>query len=343
MATQARVRAMLDAGIPYEEVARRLGISPGLAYLIATGRPADGSDTVTPEQRTPYDVGASQRFANPKQAENPTTKGHVLDWVKQRALSDPQMLRASADRTAEPGEIKEPDDTELVAVLTRQHNQVTALLKQLSTIPGVKQGGSEQQKQRRKSIVDMITVKLSQHESAEEELLWPMVRKELDNGDELADTALEQEQKGQEILTDLGKLSPDEEQFDDLVEELALRLRQHVTHEEKVFLQLREQLAEDQRQTAGKRIRQARKLAPTRPHKRAPNQPGPAVAAAGAPAAAVDRLRDATGRRPAARKGKAPGEAAGKRRQAAEAEAERNSPAAEDTGKSTVKGKEGDR
>src|SRR5579884_2886153 len=96
---------MLRAGVPYEEIGRRLGIDPGLAYLIATGRPADGSDTVTPEQRTPYDVSASQRLANPETAENPTKKQHVLDWIKQRALSDPQMLRAAAERTAEPGDV----------------------------------------------------------------------------------------------------------------------------------------------------------------------------------------------------------------------------------------------
>ena len=322
MPTQQQVRAMLDAGIPYEEVGRRLGIDPGLAYLVATGRPADGSDTVTPAQQTPYDVGASQRFANTEHAENPTTKSHVLQWVKQRALSDAQMLRAAAERTAEPGEIEDPEDTELVTVLTRQHNQVTALLKQLSTIPGVKQGGSEQQRQRRKSIVDLMTVHLSRHESVEEELLWPFVRSQLDKGNELADTAIEQEQKGKEILTDLGKLSPDEERFDDLVDELALRLRQHVAHEDKVFLRLREQVPEEERRSVGKRMRQARKLAPTRPHKRSPNQPGPVVAAAGAPAAALDKLRDATGRRPAKRQGKAPGEAEGKRQQAAEAEAQ---------------------
>ena len=48
--TRQQVRALLDQGLDYREVARRLGISPGLAYLIATGLPADGGDAPAPEE-----------------------------------------------------------------------------------------------------------------------------------------------------------------------------------------------------------------------------------------------------------------------------------------------------
>ncbi|HVB06805.1 MAG TPA: hypothetical protein VNF07_11230 [Acidimicrobiales bacterium] len=43
------VRSLLAGGASYEEVARRLGVRPGLAYLIATGVPADSTDGLSPE------------------------------------------------------------------------------------------------------------------------------------------------------------------------------------------------------------------------------------------------------------------------------------------------------
>jgi hypothetical protein len=47
--TKQQVLAALDGGTDYPAAAR-LGIHPGLAYLVATGMPADGSDVPTPEE-----------------------------------------------------------------------------------------------------------------------------------------------------------------------------------------------------------------------------------------------------------------------------------------------------
>ncbi|OJU85423.1 MAG: hypothetical protein BGO11_07095 [Solirubrobacterales bacterium 70-9] len=75
MATRAQVRELLDRGLTYEMAARELGIRPGLAYMIATGRPAD--DAVAPAQ---------DLFEPP--AHNPTRNQAVIDWVKERAARD---------------------------------------------------------------------------------------------------------------------------------------------------------------------------------------------------------------------------------------------------------------
>lgn len=45
MATRAQVQRLLEEGYDYRTAAARLGIAPGEAYLLATGRPADGSDS----------------------------------------------------------------------------------------------------------------------------------------------------------------------------------------------------------------------------------------------------------------------------------------------------------
>jgi hypothetical protein len=82
MPTRAQVRQLVDSGRTYEQAARALGIHPGLAYMIATGLPADGGDI-----------------------ENPTRKQDVLEWMKGRAAADAQMRQAAA-RTGSSAEAK---------------------------------------------------------------------------------------------------------------------------------------------------------------------------------------------------------------------------------------------
>ncbi len=186
------VRALAEQGVSYDEIGERLGVHPGLAYLIGTGLSADGSDAPSARaHERPGFLGTSQQLSNPEPADNPTAKSSVHEWIKRRALADEQMRRAGAKRTADPGTRQKSEDRapDVADVLTRDHNQVTNLLKQLSTIPGAKKGGSAARMSARKSIVDMITVALSAHVSAEERYFWPAVRETLDDGDDLAEQA----------------------------------------------------------------------------------------------------------------------------------------------------------
>lgn len=80
MPTRAQVRELLEAGLTYEAAARRLGIRPGLAYMLATGRPADDDE-----------APAQDLFEPP--AQDPTTNRAVLDWVKERAARDLRAAR----------------------------------------------------------------------------------------------------------------------------------------------------------------------------------------------------------------------------------------------------------
>jgi hypothetical protein len=309
MATRDQVLSMLNdsaAASGYSEIARSLGVPAGQAYMIATGLPADGSDSLAPEdlERPGLLEGSTQFLSNPS-AENPTSKEHVLDWLKERARSDAAMRDAFRRRDAEPGEPQRPEDkTDIADVLTRDHDRMTALLEELSAIPGKKQGGSESDLSRRESIVDMITVSASRHESVEEEYFWPTVREILPKGEELAAGAIAQEQEAAETLAALGKHSPDEEEFDGLVEKLVMSMRKHVAFEDKVLMALRSAVKPEDRQGWGEKVRKQERLAPTRPHPHAPRSPAPAVKAAGAAGAALDALRDAAGNRPAKRKGK---------------------------------------
>lgn len=262
VATREQVLALVDQGLDYPEIARRLGVPAGQAYLIATGMPADGGDTYTDAERQRTGVLPTAQHLLGARAENPTTKPSVLEWTKARVGRDVQMQAAARERDPEPAEPQETgtdEDSDALVVLTRDHNQVKALQKQLQTLPSHATGGSPEHLARRKSIVDMITVRLSQHEAAEEQYLWPTVRQVLPDGDRQAEQGIGQEQQGKETLAALGELQPDTAEFDEQVERLVLLLRTHVAYEEKLFLELRAAMPDEDRRQLGRRLLAAKK------------------------------------------------------------------------------------
>jgi hypothetical protein len=83
MAMRAQVQRLLDEGHDYLTAADRLGIAPGEAYLLATGRPADGSDSRY--FTDPRDLPSSpQRLVGPPPV-NPMRHPAVDAWVRERA------------------------------------------------------------------------------------------------------------------------------------------------------------------------------------------------------------------------------------------------------------------
>ena len=89
MTTPDQVRARLQAGRSYEAVARELGIAPGLAYMLATGAPADFSDDEHPGERDGRAelADSSQRLVNPHQ-HNPQRNPAVIAWIRRRAAAE---------------------------------------------------------------------------------------------------------------------------------------------------------------------------------------------------------------------------------------------------------------
>ena len=79
MPTRAQVLALLDEGQSFEAAGQALGIAPGQAYMIATGLPADGSDTPHPEEvhaqaRTAGEHAGSRQSESPQP--HPRRDGH---------------------------------------------------------------------------------------------------------------------------------------------------------------------------------------------------------------------------------------------------------------------------
>jgi hypothetical protein len=89
MPTRDQVTELLGAGESFEGAGRALGIPPGQAYMIATGRPADdgGGQSPTGPAGT-WRVGAgSQQLVNPP-AVNPIRDETILAWVRERAARE---------------------------------------------------------------------------------------------------------------------------------------------------------------------------------------------------------------------------------------------------------------
>ena len=100
MATREEVQRLLDEGLSYEAAAERLGVPAGQAYMIATGRPADGSEIPASQDAEPDPGGSTQHLANPPH-ENPTSSQQVHDWIAGRTAADAQMRAAARDAGAD--------------------------------------------------------------------------------------------------------------------------------------------------------------------------------------------------------------------------------------------------
>ena len=268
MPTREQVLALVRTRRSYPLAAKELGIPPGQAYLIATGIPADGSGTAGPDELGGAGSGRSstQDLVHPEvQAARPELTRAVHDWMAGRAKGDAQMQEATPSTTAPLARVGEEAYHDIASVVTRDHNQVVALLRQLAAIPGVTKGGTAVHRSRRASILDMVAVVLARHESTEEEVLWPAVREHVEDGEAFRATALGQEQQERDIVVELATLDPSTARFDERCGELEAVNRRHVAFEDRVLLALRDAMTREDQDELGARFRRREADAQARP------------------------------------------------------------------------------
>ncbi len=146
--------------------------------------------------------------------------------------------------------------------------------------------------ERKQDIANQIIRELSVHAAIEEEILYPVVREALPDGDELAQESLQEHHEAKQVLADLDGMSPDGPEFDRRVGQLMKDIEHHVEEEEgEMFPKVQQALDEESLADIGRELEEAKKRAPTRPHAGAPDQP-PGIKVAGPAAALIDRLRD---------------------------------------------------
>ena len=138
-----------------------------------------------------------------------------------------------------------------------------------------------------------LTKELVRHEVAEEEIVYPEVRKAIPNGDRLADARIKEQAQAEELLAEMEKAGTDDLNFAADLEKLQRAVLDHAEKEETlIFEPFRQAVDQDRREQLGSRYEKAKAAAPTHPHPNAPDTP-PGNIAVGSVAALIDRARDA--------------------------------------------------
>jgi hemerythrin-like domain-containing protein len=177
--------------------------------------------------------------------------------------------------------------------LRQDHKSVLGMLEVLDEAPsgtGADISGLE-------TMVTNLVIAESQHEAIEEQLFWPAVRDALEDGDALADRAIEQEQHGKELLQRLMDGRPGEAEYHEALQHFVQAGRDHIAYEQDVvFPRFEAAVSREHLDKLGEKLERAKKIAPTRPHPDTP--PNPTVLKTmGMVTATVDHVRDAfTGR-----------------------------------------------
>ena len=180
-----------------------------------------------------------------------------------------------------------------IDLLVRDHREVEQLFKQFEKLT------DRAHKAKEKLVLKMIR-ELAIHSAVEEMLFYPAVRTaalKADSrlGEGASDMVLESLEEHHVVkwtLAELEKMTPEDERYDAKVTVLMESVRHHVEEEqEDLFVKARKLLGEKVLEELGERMAKAKKLAPTRPHPRAPDTP-PGNIVAGTMAAMMDRTKD---------------------------------------------------
>lgn len=173
-------------------------------------------------------------------------------------------------------------ERDAIDVVIADHRHAEALFTRIEAGPAVDQ-----------ATLDELIRELSIHAAIEEQVLYPAVRREVGGGEDLVEHSLDEHQEAKELLLSIEKAGADDPQTPQLLAKLIAGVREHVQEEEgKILPQLKSSVSPQTLSALGEALEQAKKMAPTHPHPKAPNTP-PGNVVTGAPAALVDRARDA--------------------------------------------------
>ena len=172
-------------------------------------------------------------------------------------------------------------ENDVVELLLRQHQLVRQYFSEVENSTG----------EERREAFDRLRRLLAVHETAEEEVVHPMARRVLPDGDQLIDRRLDEENHAKRILEDLDATGADSVDFETKLSTLKTAVLQHAEREEQEeFPRLRDGYGDAQRRAMGMAVKAAEAMAPTRPH--AGVESATANVLIGPYAAMVDRARD---------------------------------------------------
>jgi hemerythrin superfamily protein len=144
-------------------------------------------------------------------------------------------------------------------------------------------------------LVEKIIHELSIHAAIEEVAFYPFVKGVNDTITDDVLESLEEHHVVKWLLSEIEGMDPKDERFDAKVTVLIENVRHHVEEEEQdMFPAIRKAVSRSDLEELGELLARAKKVVPTHPHPKAPDEP-PGNAIAGLVSGLVDRVRD-TGR-----------------------------------------------
>ncbi|MEU3856577.1 hemerythrin domain-containing protein [Streptomyces sp. NPDC028722] len=173
-------------------------------------------------------------------------------------------------------------DIDVVALLMRQHGDIRNLFDEVERSEG------EERREAFRRLVRLLAV----HETAEEEVVHPFVRRAVSGGEQVVRDRLAEEKAAKEALAALDDMDTDDPAFRPRLMKLRTDVQEHARAEERYeFSHIRRSTDVTNLATMAKAVKAAEAMAPTRPH------PGVQTAAAnialGPVAALMDRTKDA--------------------------------------------------
>jgi hemerythrin superfamily protein len=178
-----------------------------------------------------------------------------------------------------------PDEaTDMVSVLTKDHEEIKGFFREVEAAT---------EPRPRRDAADKLTAEVARHSVAEEMYLYPTARKVLSDGDQLVDEELKEHAEAEELLKRWEGMDGDDPGFMTVFGQIKRGLLHHIDEEEepKLFPKLQAALSAEEQAELGEKITKAKKLAPTRPHPSAPDEP-PMDKVLGPPTGLIDRIRD---------------------------------------------------
>jgi hemerythrin superfamily protein len=174
-------------------------------------------------------------------------------------------------------------DITATELLRQQHQTVQQMLSQFVPSKGSDRG----------ELFDCLRATLAVHETAEEMIVYPVLRGISDVGKKIAEARVEEESEAKDVLAQLEKLGVDGSGFDEQFEAFRKSVLKHAGAEEsEVFPLLESNVDNEKLRKMASSIQMAEKLAPTHPH---PHGPDSAVGnmLVGPFVGMVDKVRDA--------------------------------------------------
>src|SRR5919107_1760422 len=151
---------------------------------------------------------------------------------------------------------------DVIDVLTSDHRDVTALIGEIWSVkdPMI-----------RRDLTDTAISELVRHAVAEEMYVYPAMRKYLPDGEKAVEHDVEEHKELERTMKELESVDVSGAEFDTALRRLEALLADHVQDEEsQQFPELRRSVSQEELKELAGKVGTAKKIAPTRPHPRAP-------------------------------------------------------------------------